>query len=255
MIDIFIPSKGRPDKVHTYHALLQGNSRRVAIVVEPEELEAYQEAMKGFGVEFLVLPASNQGIAFVRNFILDYAQTHNVPSYWMLDDDIKEFKQYINGKPHKIDGLKALDQAKFALSAVPNLAQGALEYDQYAWSAKNSVRLYGYCDVAVLIYPQRVGAIRYRPEVNLKEDRDFTMQLLHAGKPTARASQISFRAPKNGSNKGGLYDVYREGREKAASDRMIALWPDYCSISPKKDRHDVSIDWRKLALNCPALLK
>lgn len=245
MRPVFVPSKNRSTSIKT--PTVFKNKDWPVIVVEPQDEEKYRKV--GWS-NLLVLPKNDGGIAFVRNWILNYAQEKKISHYWMLDDDITAFIVYEGSKGRRVEAEKALETAEKILLQIPKLAQGALEYNQFAWSTKNEASAIGYCDVAVLMCADRIGKIRYRSDMDLKEDRDFTLQLLAAGHYTGRASKIAFAAPKNGSNKGGLSDVYAQaGREATASERMIKAWPGICSHNLKPDgRPDVKINW-KAALN------
>jgi len=239
---VFIPSKNRATAVKTAQQFDDQNYP--TIVVEPQDEKAYRQM--GWK-NLLVLPKNDQGIAYVRNYILEYVITsRGSVNYWMMDDDISKFIKYIDTKGIKLTGEAATYEAEKHLNQVPNIAQGAMEYNQFAWSQRVECKAIGYCDVAVLMYPKKIGSIRYRSDMNLKEDRDFTIQLLAAGHYTARATKIAFAAPKNGSNKGGLSDFYaQEGREAAASERMVKAWPGICTFNRKSDgRPDVKINWK-----------
>jgi hypothetical protein len=235
MKPIFIPSKGRAETISS-HKFFPG----ATIVVEPQEKYLYAGKIDH---ALLTLPEAGMGIAYVRNFILNHARARGLTSYWMLDDDIKKFT--FLGKD--IAGVDALDQAEKLLSQVPKLGQGGLEYGQFSWGAKKPLSLLGYCDVAVFMNVRYLGKLEYRSRLDLKEDRDFTLQVLASGHPTARASQYGFVAPKNGSNAGGLKDVYAQGgREAEASRRMALEWPGICLPHTKPDgRPDVKINWKR----------
>lgn len=238
MTPIFIPSKGRPSPKT---AQCFEDKSNLIVVVEPQDQSLYKN------VQLAVLPKNDQGISYVRNWILDFARNMDLEKYWMLDDDISQFFEYEGQKGKKISGEQACQKAEEALTwGIPNLGQGAMEYNQFAWSQKKDVVAPGYCDVAVLMFPKKINAIRYRPELDLKEDRDFTLQILNAGMFTGRAAKIAFAAPKNGSNPGGLSGEYaKAGREREASERMIKTWPGICELNIKKDgRPDVKIHWR-----------
>lgn len=247
---IYIPSKGRPECPTWHHFTEKALREQVFVVVEPQDnAEYFEKLMKKKG-NLVVLPENDRGIAFVRNWVLEDARRNGFDWLWMLDDDITSFNRAEGGKNHKIGGDECLRGAEEALTehlgAV--LAQGALEYAQFAWSYKGGTpyRLNSYCDVAVLINVERTKELQYDPHVVLKEDRDFTLQCLAAGYLTARSSQFSFQAPKNGSNEGGLRDVYQQdGREALASQRMAEKWPGICTPQTKKDgRPDTKINWR-----------
>jgi hypothetical protein len=149
------------------------------------------------------------------------------------------------GKCHRATPADVIERAAERTAAMPDVAQVALEYQQFAWSATKDARN-SYCDVAVAIHAKRTGRLRYR-EITPKEDRDFTLQVLASGWGTARFSRLAFSCPKNGSNDGGLAPLYATGGyEEAASRRMVELWGDeVCTFHRKPDgRPDVKINWR-----------
>ncbi len=240
---IFVPSKGRPQS--STLKLLREHGIEHNVVVEPQELENYKLNELGPPISFyLALPENDRGIAYVRNMIKRTAGGAGMKWYWMLDDDITRFYLAIGGKNSASNPLTVLLEAQRIFSSLPLVGQGALEYQQFSWSAKKDFAI-GYCDVAVAINADRTLGIEYRQEMDLKEDRDFTLQILANGMLTVRASKCGFSAPKNGSNKGGLYEEYqKDGREEQASRRMEAAWPGICKYQPKKDgRPDVKINW------------
>jgi len=211
-------------------------------VVEPQDHYAYQTGSACRQIH--ELPANNKGIAFVRNEILTIARDRNYKWFWMLDDDITAFLLCEEGRNIRYPAERVLLEAQKVFSRLGRVGQGALEYQQFSWSARKDHTI-GYCDVAVCINVERTRGLQYRREMELKEDRDFTLQTLSAGWLTVRASKCAFAAPKNGSNQGGLYDVYRAGLEAEASKRMEVAWPGICKAVTKPDgRQDVKINWR-----------
>ena len=233
---VYVPSKGRPNS--STAALLDASGVNFSLVVEPSERATY-----GGKWPVLVLPENDKGIAYVRNWILT---NHTAGWYWMLDDDITSFCKTEQARNKKISASEALEGAGAYFLSDSSIGQASLEYQQFAWSAKKPVKHNGYCDVAVCINKDRVRMLKYRHEVNLKEDRDFTLQVLASGMRTARVCRYSFAAPKNGSNTGGLHGEYsRAGREQAASFLMCQMWPGICTPVTKTDgRKDVKINWR-----------
>jgi hypothetical protein len=136
-----------------------------------------------------------------------------------------------------------MSKAEEQLKTIKNLAVGGLEYNQFAWAAKKQFAFNGYCEVATFVNVKNCR-VNYRPEVNLKEDRDFVLQSLALGYVSARTSGYAFAAPKNGSNKGGLYDEYKAGKEKNQVEKFCALWPGIVEPKVKPDgRFDAKIKW------------
>lgn len=237
-VPIFIPSKGRPDS--STARLLAEAGLPFTIVVEPQDKKAYR------GLPLATLDRNDAGIAFVRNWIKERVGDG---WYWMLDDDIEKFYETKNGRNHRVTAADAIRGAESLFAGDDTVAQAALEYQQFAWSATKPIKYGGYCDVAVCIHAGRARMCRYRTEVALKEDRDFTLQLLASGYRTARVCKYSFSAPKNGSNAGGLQAEYSvDGKEAAASRKMCQLWPGICTPITKNDgRRDVKINWRAMS--------
>jgi hypothetical protein len=244
MNQIVVASKGRPEG-KTFE-LLRESGLEAIIFVEPQEVAEYRACNPEHIIS--ALDKSGQGIAYVRQQILEFFRVTTHPWFWMLDDDISGFFVSDGKKNARRTAHEVLSAAETLLTAVKDLAQGALEYQQYAWSAKKPIKLDTFCDVAVFVNVNRTRQLSYRPEVAMKEDRDFTMQCIRAGWRTARTSQLSFAAPKNGSNEGGLFDDYKAKKEAATSQRMVEIWPGICELHTKDDgRPDVKIDWKKLA--------
>ena len=89
----------------------------------------------------------------------------------------------------------------------------------------------------------------YRNYVEGKEDRDFAMQVIQNGLKTARNTLFSFSCPANGSNKGGLKEIFYDlGKELQCCKNMVDLWgQDICQHYVKPDgRNDVKIHWNKI---------
>lgn len=241
MIPVFIPSKGRPNCPTS--KLIPNAS----IVVEPQDYEAYEREHPG--KQIFVLHENNKGLAYSRNAILKIAEENELPWIWMIDDDIKSFVTYISGKENAVPwAVIAKNIDPFLLGS--NYGQASLDYSQFAWSSGGKLRYNGYCDVCVAVNMENLNGAHYRDHVIMKEDRDFSMQLLRNGYENIRFTKYAFCSPKNGSNKGGLYDLYKQdGREEIAVQRMIELWGvDVCERHVKKDgRVDVKINWKKVA--------
>lgn len=249
-------SKGRAsEKLAKTLVLFSNASRelrdRFRVLIEPQDSPAYRAAFPKLNFE--ILPKDNPGLPKARQYALDLFRRLGTP-FWMLDDDVSGFGRSLGSSIHKITPDEAFTAADKLLVMCQNLiepklgvlGQAALEYEQFAWSSMKDVKWRGYCDVAVwLNAPAIADHCAYRDEMALKEDRDFTLQVLAMGMETARLSRLSFKAPKNGSNEGGLKPMYgSSGREELAVDRMIAAWPGVVSKQLKTDgRIDCKIDW------------
>lgn len=240
---IFIPSKNRLNNCN-FIKYLSLNNTHATIVVENEDYESYKKEYPKFN--FLVLPESNQGITYVRNFIKQYTEESNLPFYWLIDDDVTSFYKRVDARMVRM-GIEALALAEEQLKGY---ALGSLDYQQLAWSATKDHNENSFCDVCVLVDNNKTKGLRYRQEVEGKEDRDFAMQVIRAGHKTARTTLYAFGAPSNGTNAGGLKEIFYDlkGREELCADRMVKLWgEDVCiKIVKESGRVDVKIRWNKI---------
>lgn len=214
------------------------------VVVEPQEYDAYAEE----GWTTAVLPANDQGLAFSRQWVLDEARRKGLGWIWVLDDDITGFFEVVSGRCQPVDANVALAGAEsIILAGDPHAAHAALEYQQFAWRARQPAVLAGYCDVAMAVDVSRVNAY-YREDASVKLDRDFTLQVMASGWPVLRVTRFAFACPSIGSNAGGLDAVYREPDEEArAVQRMCDWWPGVCTPKRKPNgRADVRINWKAM---------
>lgn len=239
---VYVASKGRPHSALLRYLRNEGVEH--AVVVEPHERADYLAA--GAPRRSLrLLDEDEQGFGYARAGTLAHARADGHDWFWMLDDDITSFHEIAGGKARRVTARRALDGAEQILAEV-EWGQAALDYQQYAWGARQPYVLNSYCDVAVAIRCDTPAA--YRAECGVKLDRDFTMQVLAAGQPTVRVTRFAFGAPTMGTNAGGLYDEYRQGREQTDAETLARLWPQHATVVVKANgRPDAKIDWRGLA--------
>lgn len=242
VLPILIPSKNRPNS--KLFAMLRSDNLLFNIVVEPQDRQQYIDA--GYSDILIILPENDQGLPYARNFILNYCRSSKIPWFWMLDDDISNFYELVNSKNVKIGASRALEIAETFFKANTSIGQVGLEYQQFSWSQKKDFHINSYCDVCVCINTAAARGLKFRESVLLKLDRDFTLQILANGYKTLKVSKVSFACPKNGSNVGGLYDVYKSGVEKQNVLKMCELWGEQiCTPQIKPDgRFDVKINWK-----------
>lgn len=241
---IFVPSKGRCLTAKTIKAATD-QAVKLHIVVEPQEYEQYKRHW--FDQDVICLPENNRGITYVRNFIKQYAETNSHQRYWQLDDDIQQLYTRSGTKMNK-SGFEvlALAEQHFLQS---ECALGGLEYQQFAWSATKPMVENSFCDVCVWVDNTRTYGLRYRQYVEGKEDRDFAMQVIRKGQKTGRTTLYGFAAPANGSNAGGLKEIfYDAGKENQCVDRMVELWGNaICApVLKANGRRDVKIQWGEI---------
>lgn len=236
---IYVPSRGRAET-----SSLLKREDGLTIIVEPWEVEAYTQAFGGRH-NIVELPDNNRGIAYARNFIKEFNNRVKRSWYWMIDDDITAFWEIVNGKAVKKDMKTVLNLAQTIIRSLPGLGLASIEYERYAWAAKDPIKLNHFCDVVVAVNALKTKDLKYR-DVPVKEDRDFALQVLKSGLKTARITKAAFSAPGRGTNKGGLHDVYAKGREREGAEQLAELWPALATVVKKKDgSYDAKINWAR----------
>lgn len=232
----FIPTKGRFN-TKTYK-LFEDVGIEVKHFIEPQEIQKYQVPNKVSILE------DNKGIAYVRNFMLNYARQNKYDWVLICDDDVTSFGIY-NGKTIKQDAsiwFKILDKAK----QLPFELIG-INYTQHAWHEKKSYSINKkFAEVCVLL---NINSIKwnYRSEFNLKEDRDFALQTIKNGNGILRFNHYWFSCPDVGSNAGGLQNEYKIKKDEESAKKMCYEWHPFVTLKNKGDRADMKTDIKALA--------
>lgn len=246
-LNIFIPTKNRVGN-STLLKFAEDKNQKITVVVEPQDYEKYKIKYPKFN--YLVLPINDGGITYVRNYIKEYTENNSIPNYWQLDDDLTGLFYRVGTKLIRSD-FDTLKQAQQQF-ITNGIALGSLEYRQFAWSANKDIILNSFCDSCVFVDNSKLFGLRYRNYVEGKEDRDFAMQVIKFGQKTGRTTLFSFSAPANGSNAGGLKEIFYDlGKEKVCVQRMIEIWGENICIPIIKDngRNDIKIMWNNINTN------
>jgi hypothetical protein len=233
---VCIPTKGRYN-TKTYKLFIE-HGFKVYHFIEPQDIQKYDVPGKIDIVE------NNKGIAYVRNFILDWAKANNHSWVLLCDDDVTSFGIY-NGKTVKRDARIWLDIYE-KVKQLPFELVG-INYTQHAWHEKTKYAINKkFAEVCVLLHVEKIKW-RYRPEFNLKEDRDFTLQTIKLGSGVVRFNHYWFSCPDVGSNAGGLQDAYRNKKDEESAVKMCSEWHPFVTMQKKGDRLDMKTDIKGLA--------
>lgn len=228
---VFIPTKGRARKANLWPEL------GTVAIIEPHEAAEYKEHAAINLEETFTLSESHRGISYARNTIMGICSGW----YWMLDDDITAFGVVKGRKVVSAPAREVLIEAQRQAVAL-GVTQVGLEYTQFAWAATKAHTLNRPCLVAQATNGDATRAICYRDEVNLKEDIDFSLQIMALGYKTARLHLLAFGTAKMASNAGGLHEEYKARRDEQAARKMCELWPNCCTLKQKKERIDLKVD-------------
>lgn len=232
----FIPTKGRLN-TKTYK-LFQEVGIEVKHFIEPQEINKYQVPNKVSILE------NDKGIGYVRNFMLNYARENNYDWVLICDDDVTHFGEYINTNVKKdasiwYDIYNKVKSLPFELIGI--------NYRGHAWHEKTTYSINKkFAEVCVLM---NVSKIKwdYRPEFNLKEDRDFALQTIKKGNGILRFNKYFFNCPDVGTNKGGLQDEYKAKKDEESAKKMCYEWHPFIILQKKGNRIDMKTDIKGLA--------
>jgi hypothetical protein len=233
---VCIPSKARPNTQS--YKLYESVGLKFCHFIEPQDQASYEAARVP---NLIVLPANNQGLAFVRNHIVSWAKSNGVDWIWMNDDDVKGFGIAIKGKTINKDARILVDiydvvhKYKYPLNG--------LNYAQHAWSYSNRPRYFVNkrpVEVCSLLYIPKI-TWKYRGEMDTKEDRDFCMQAIQNSNGLIISTHHWFACPTVGTNKGGLQPLYAATKDHAAALLLRDTWAPYSTMVKKGDRVDCKL--------------
>lgn len=85
---ITIPTKGRPEIIKNRTLSFFEKSKKIYIVIEPQDKELYDEFKDDYSI--IILPKNNRGLTFARNYIQKYFKD-KYRYVWQVDDNIDQF--------------------------------------------------------------------------------------------------------------------------------------------------------------------
>jgi hypothetical protein len=269
---IFIPSKGRWNNRKGTVAQLISSAVPFTLVVEPQEAHLYEDLLRtlwletscssgdifssetSLGCSVCVLPQSNQGVSYVRNFIL-----HNLAPtsgwFWIMDDDIQGFHRGVDRVNVSIPANEVLLECSKRMQQYPEAAVFSIDYPFYAWQYDDAAAaINSYNNIAVMMNRALLPeTIHYR--FRIREDYDFTLQVILSGKTTVRFRNLSYRVPRMAGAAGGMTDYYEKQKSDIAKQNklFLATWPSVSRevIKGTGDamRLDMSVKWIALHPN------
>ena len=73
------------------------------------------------------------------------------------------------------------------------------------------------------------------------------METIKSGYGVLRFNHYWFRCPDVGTNKGGLFDLYKEKRDRLWAETLVKKWFPYAKVVIKNNRVDAKIDVKGFA--------
>ena len=242
---IYIISKGR-----AYNPLTSKNFESAGldylIAVEPQEQEEYINALSKERV--LVLPFSNLGLGSypARNYCWEHAKASGHKYHWLFDDNIKEWRKWVNGKRVKWENIKS---AIIYVVQHTNINQTDISgFEEPNFVVKPPKKPFKYnCHVysAMLIK----NSLPYRWRLKYNEDVDLCLQVLHNGGTTTScvyymADKISTSVKMKGGNQDELYKGNDPNKKLLKAKMLEAQWPQYAKTVIRFNRIHHFVDWK-----------
>ena len=239
----FIPTKGRLN-TKTYK-LFEEAGIEVKHFIEPSEFYLYDVPNK------INIQKDNQGISYVRNFMLQYAKENNHQWIIMCDDDINSFYEYRNGKNIKVGAdvwiniFEKANQLPFELYGINN--------KQLIWTAKQDYVINKASVEACIL--MNVNKIDWNYSKDTKEDKDFALKTIKEGNGIVKFLKVGFSTPTVGSNKGGLHEKYKGKQDYKWAEKMTKKWHPYTKLYKTDKKVDVKINYKAFAKSLNKIIK
>ena len=212
-MEVFIPSKGRPNfKTGT---LLRKAGIQYTVFVEPQDAPYYT------GENVVLIEENDRGVGYARQSILEHARENGISWFWMLDDDITGLFVYSDavGKLVREDPKVVLTDALTEASSMDGVVVAGLDFRQFAWSHKGKTLFNTQVCACVLLNADEGWFIRY--PTHLMEDRAICLDAISAGYRTARFTKWAFSTPAMGQGEGGCQSIEDRGAAmKAAVENL-----------------------------------
>lgn len=194
------------------------------LVVEKEDLQDYLDCNPQIKKDsYLVLPESDKGIAYVRNFCKKHAQDAGHDYHWQIDDNIRRFKIRIAGKNVIKAPQVVLMEAEEYVQEYSNIGLAGLKHAAFAFAARDDMSFNQQIYTCMLI--NNHSDIKWRD--NCVEDTDYSMQILTAGYTTVLFNRLIMDKATTGKMKGGNTEIsYGGDGRKKRSEGLQKNWPN-----------------------------
>lgn len=256
-MQLVIPSSGRANKQTTLRYMPKAVQKRVSLVVQQGEREAYKRALPDFPGQILTLPEHITTISPTRQWIFE-----NTTDRYMciIDDDLRFYVRGREDNPLYLRYLDGEDEFNQMFADMENfLINGGAHAGISAREGNNrkpnpvyyNERMMRCCAYDLQTF-QNEGIRSDR--IPLKSDFDITLQLLRKGYMN-RVSYHYAQGQVGGSNAKGGCSRFRTMKllETSAHD-LEAYHPDFVNVVEKETkaawwgggvRTDVRIQWKK----------
>lgn len=237
---IYVVSKNRWENCLTVKFLLHDQTP-FQLVIEREQTEQYAK----YGREHIrILPRSDQGLIYARNWVFDDALNRGVARFWILDDNMYAIKRRHEGKRIPCDSDLAFRCMEDFVDRYENVALAGPNYEMFAPNGTQCPPFW----VNTHVYSCTLvnAAIPFRWRSCLNDDTDLCLQVLAGGWCTVAFNAFLQTKVKTMKLKGGNTGIYQgDGRLKMARS-LERLWPGVAKVDRrfKRPQHVIANQWQ-----------
>lgn len=252
---VYIVSKGRHDSMLTSRSLARMKVPHY-IVIEPQDYNAYDEALDVFGIRqyvtLIVAPFSNHGDGpgRARNYAWDHAISLKSDKHWVCDDNISDFYRLHNNKRIRSESGAIFKAAEDFVNRYENVPLSGFQYrffiapDSYYPPFTVNTRIF-----STLLIDNKC---KHRWRGKYSEDIDLTLNVLKDGDCTIQFNAFLQGKAATQTVKGGntaeFYHVegnldkskwkggYNPTGTINKSEMIVSMHPDVCKLVWRYDR-------------------
>lgn len=273
---LYIPSKGRSEYMITSKVLTELGVRHF-IVVEPQEVDKYRDAVKQFQLLATILPldmtykekyelcdnlglTKSTGPGPARNFAWDHSISIGSKWHWVMDDNITSFRRLNKNEKVKVSNGAVFKAMEDFCLRYKNVAMAGPNYYMFAPARQKqppfilNTRIYS-CNLIRNDVP-----FRWRGRYN--EDTIISLDMLKAGWCTIQFNAfLQQKMPTQTIGGGNTQEFYHaEGKVKggnkyadtgtlAKSQMQVKVHPDVSTLVWKFGRHHHHVDYTPFKKN------
>lgn len=245
---VYIISKGRWESRLTSKAL---DKIKVPyrIVIEPQEYDSYASVIDSSKI--LVLPFSNlgQGSIPARNWVWEHSIGEGVKRHWILDDNIRDFFRFNNGKRISVADGSIFKAAEDFTDRYKNIALSGMQYKMFAiTSLTSSIKKPFLLNTRVYSCILIDNKTNHRWRGRYNEDTDLSLRVLKDGLCTVLFYAFLIDKMPTMTMKGGntesLYKLDNEDGRLLMAQSLQQQHPDVVKITRKWGRWQHQVDYR-----------
>lgn len=243
---VFVPTKGRYEKLYTIAALERLGVPYTA-VIEKQEYKQYSAVIDKS--KLLVLPHQDKGLTVTRNWIWDYAQHElRTPYFWTMDDNIRDFYRLHKNVKYRVRSGTFLQVMEDFAERYDNLYISGMNYEMFVPRKKKKLPF----TLNTRIYSNMLikTDIPYRNETFFNDDTDLCLRVLKDGFCTLLFNVFLADKIWTMQIKGGMTEYYKKTNKRLEfAEELFRAHPDVVRIVWKYNRWHHEVDYSVFKAN------